>query len=141
MFVKQITMFIENRQGRLKEFTELAAGHNLDLIAISVADTTNFGILRAIVNEPERAAEVLRQNGYTVNLTEVLAVGVPDSPGGLCKVMSLLHEKDISIEYLYSLCRRVGDQAVIIVRVDRPAEAAEALKVNGFSLLNQCDIK
>ena len=140
MFVKQITMFIENRPGRLSEFTALMAEHEIDLLAISVADTTNFGILRSIVKDSPRAAEVLRTNGYTVNLTDVLAVSVPDVPGGLARVMALLHEKEIAIEYLYSLVRRMGHQAVIVVRVDKPQDAAVLFAENGVKLLKQSDI-
>ena len=140
MFVKQITLFIENRPGRLSEFTALLAAHDIDLVAISVADTTHFGILRVIVNDCDRAAEVLRDSGYTVNLTDVLAVAVPDTPGGLAHVMALLYEKQIAIEYLYSLVRRVGHQAVIIVRVDKRQEAVELFVEKGVKLILQSDI-
>lgn len=80
MFVKQVSVFIENRQGRLDEFTTLLGQNEIDLIALSVADTTNFGMVRAIVSDYDKATTVLRDNGYTVNLTDVLAVAVPDSP-------------------------------------------------------------
>lgn len=140
MFVKQITVFIENRPGRLCEFTALLAQNSIDLVAISVADTTNFGILRAIVNHHEKAAEVLRQNGFTANITDVLGVAVPDEPGGLAKVLGMLCSADISIEYLYSLVRRVGHQAVIIFKVDKPAQAMELFTGSGVKLLAQSEI-
>lgn len=141
MFVKQITVFIENRPGRLCDFTALLAQNNVDLVAISVADTTNFGILRAIVNNHEKAAQVLRQGGYTAKVTDVLAVAVPDEPGGLAKVLGLLCDVDISIEYMYSLVRRVGHQAVIIFKVDKPEVAAKIFTNNNITLITQAEIE
>ena len=140
MFVKQISVFLENRQGRLSEFSSVLAQNNIDLLAISVADTTNFGMLRAIVGDYENAAEVLRKNDYTANITDVLAVGVPDAPGGLARVLQLLQESDIVIEYLYSLVRRIGDKAVVICRVDRPEDAAALLEQNDITMMSQADI-
>ena len=83
MFIKQISVFIENRHGRLTEFTKLLGKNDIDLIALSIADTTNFGILRAIVSDNDKALKISRDAGFTANLTEVLAVAVPDVPGGL----------------------------------------------------------
>lgn len=140
MFVKQISVFIENRQGRLAEFSRLLAQNEIDLVAISVADTTNFGILRAVTGDYEKTAEILRGNGYTANLTDVLAVAVPDEPGGLAAVLQMLSDADISIEYLYSLVRRVGENAVIIFRVDAPGEAVKLFRTKGVKLLQQSDI-
>lgn len=140
MFIKQISVFIENRPGRLAEFAALLAQNSIDLVAISVADTTNFGILRAITTDYEKTTELLRSQGYTANLTDVLAVAVPDEPGGLAKVLQMLNDADISIEYLYSLVRRVGECAVIIFRVDAPHEAAALFKKNGVHLLEQSEI-
>lgn len=140
MFVKQISVFIENRPGSLSEFTTALGEAGVDLIALSIADTTNFGVLRAIVNDTDRAYEVIQQAGYTVNLTDVLAVGVPDAPGGLGKVLTALHNAGISVEYLYSFVRRVKDSAVIIFRVDRPEDAVKLLKDTGAQLLTQQEV-
>ncbi len=140
MYIKQISVFIENRHGRLTEFTNLLGENNIDLIALSIADTTNFGILRAIVSDNDKALSVIRAQGYTANLTEVLAVAVPDVPGGLSGVLALLRDNDISIEYLYSFVRRVGNDAIIIFRVDQPEKAGCVLKGNGIKLLEQDEI-
>jgi hypothetical protein len=140
MYIKQISVFIENRHGRLTEFTSLLGKNGIDLIALSIADTTNFGILRAIVSDNEKALSVIRAQGYTANLTEVLAVAVPDVPGGLSGVLALLRDNDISIEYLYSFVRRVGNDAIIIFRVDQPEKAGCVLKENGIKLLEQDEI-
>lgn len=140
MFIKQISVFIENRHGRLTEFTSLLGENGVDLIALSIADTTNFGILRAIVSDNDKALSIIRDQGYTANLTEVLAVAVPDVPGGLSGVLALLRDNDISIEYLYSFVRRVGNDAIIIFRVDQPEKAGNLLKKQGIRLLEQGEI-
>ncbi len=140
MFIKQISVFLENRQGRLEEFTTLLGENKIDLIALSIADTTNFGILRAIVDDNEKASRVLQQNGYTANLTDVLAVAVPDSPGGLAGVLRQLADGGISIEYLYSFVRRIDHDAIIIFRVDKPEEAAQLLTQKGVRLLEQSEV-
>lgn len=140
MFIKQVSVFIENKNGRLDKFTSLLGNNNIDLLALSVADTTNFGMIRAIVDDYENTVNILREHGYTVNLTDVLAVTVSDSPGGLSNVLKLLRNADISIEYLYSFVRRVGNDAVIIFRVDKPEEASKMFLENNIKLLNQNEI-
>ena len=140
MFIQQIYVFIENRHGSLTDFTQLLGENGVDLIALSIADTTNFGILRAIVSDNEKTLKVVRDKGYTANLTEVLAVAVPDVPGGLAGVLQLLRDNDISVEYLYSFVRRVGNDAIIIFRVDQPERAGNLLRDKGVRLLEQDEI-
>ena len=140
MFVKQISVFLENRQGRLEDFTSVLGAGGVDLIALSIADTSNFGIVRAIVNDEEKAVEVLKANGYTAKLTDVLAVGIADQPGGLAVALKALGKGNISIEYLYTLMRRVGDKAVIIFRVDQPEKAAELLQAAGVQLFSHGEL-
>ena len=140
MYVKQISVFLENTKGSLSKMTRLLADAGLDLIALSIADTTNFGILRAIVSDNEKTLKVVRDKGYTANLTEVLAVAVPDVPGGLAGVLQLLRDNDISVEYLYSFVRRVGNDAIIIFRVDQPERAGNLLRDKGVRLLEQDEI-
>ena len=137
MFIQQISVFIENRHGSLTDFTK---DNGVDLIALSIADTTNFGILRAIVSDNEKTLKVVRDKGYTANLTEVLAVAVPDVPGGLAGVLKLLRDNDISVEYLYSFVRRVGNDAIIIFRVDQPERAGKLLLEKNVRLLEQNEI-
>ncbi len=138
--IKQISVFVENRPGRLEEFTTLLGDNGIDLIALSIADTTNFGILRAIVDDNEKALALVQGHGYTANLTDVLAVAVPDKPGGLAGVLRMIHEAGISIEYLYSFVRRIDHDAIIIFRVDKQQECGELLKENGVRLLKQSEI-
>ncbi len=140
MFVKQISVFIENRQGMLAEFTKTLGEAGLDLIALSIADTTNFGILRAILADTERAFTVIREAGYAASLTDVLAVAVPDKPGGLSEVLIALQDAQVSVEYLYSFVRNVQENAVIIFRVNEPEKAVDVLNAKGVRLLTQDEV-
>jgi len=133
--VKQISVFIENRKGRLAELTGLLREQGIDLKALSIADTTDYGILRCIVDDPEQAIRVIREAGFTANLTEVLAIEVPDVPGGLAGILDLLVEADISVEYLYSFVRAHGESALILFRVEAPDKAKELLLAQDVNVL------
>lgn len=141
MYVKQISVFIENTPGRLADFTRLLGENQIDLVSLSIADTTHFGILRGIVADYERAEKLIGEAGYTVRLTDVLAASVPDVPGGLAKVLGMLSENGISIEYLYSFVRNAGKNALIIFRVEELDKAAQVLKDNGVRLLSQEEVR
>ena len=135
MSVKQISVFIENTPGRLAHFTKLLGDSRIDLVSLSVADTTHFGILRGIVADYDKAVALISQNGYTVKLTDVLAVSVPDQPGGLAGVLEALANSDVGVEYLYSFVRRAGDHALIIFRVDMLPEAEKVLREDGLMVV------
>ena len=141
MYVKQISVFIENTPGRLADFTRLLGENQIDLVSLSIADTTHFGILRGIVADYERAEKLIAEAGYTVRLTDVLAASVPDVPGGLAKVLGMLSENGISIEYLYSFVRNAGKNALIIFRVEELDKAAQVLEGNGVRLLTQEEVR
>ncbi|MCL1854951.1 MAG: hypothetical protein FWF86_04380 [Clostridia bacterium] len=141
MNVKQISVFIENMPGKLARFTKLLGDHGIDLLSISMADTTHFGILRAIVTDYEEAVKLISANGYTVKLTDVLAVSVPNRPGGLAHVLGMLSERNITVEYLYSFLRNMGDHALIIFRVDKLPEAEKILSGAGVRLLGQDEVR
>lgn len=141
MRVKQISVFIENIAGRLAHFTKLLGDNNIDLVSLSVADTTHFSILRGIVADYEKAVELISANGYTVKLTDVLAANVADRPGGLAEVLEVLSAHDIVVEYLYSFVRNAGDHALIIFRVDKLEEAIKVLTDAGVRLLSQQDVR
>ena len=130
MMLKQISVFLENRQGTLAAATRVLGDHGIDLIALSIADTTDFGIMRCIVNKPEQAAQLLQEAGFTVSTTEVLAVEVPDVPGGLAKVLQILDQSGISVEYLYSFVRSHTDHALILFRVENNELCMKVLKEN-----------
>jgi len=135
MYVKQISVFIENQPGKLSDFADLLGREGIDLIALSIADTTNFGILRCIVHDHERAEQMINKAGYTARVTDVLAVSVPDEPGGMAKAIRVLTDAGISIEYLYSFVRNAKDSALLIFRVEELDRAVKVLSENGVALL------
>lgn len=135
MVVKQISIFLENKSGRLAEVTKILGEKSIDISALSIADTTHFGILRLIVNKPEDAEEVLKENGFTVSITSVIAIGVQDKPGGLAKALEVLDRENIGIEYMYAFVSKKEDEALVILRVEEPDRAVEVLKRGGISVL------
>ena len=141
MFVKQVSIFLENTKGSLKKVTALLRDNGIDLIALSIADTRDFGILRTIVSDTDRAVDIIREAGYAAKLTDVLAVAVPDRPGGLNDVLELLDGAGIAIEYLYSFVRTSGDHALIIFRVEELERASEVLEGAGIKLLMQEQVR
>ena len=140
MYAKQVSALIDFSKGRLVELTQLLGNNNIDLLALSLADNTDFVMVRALVDDPDKAIEVLQSSGYTAKLTDVLAVAVPDSPGGLASVLAMLKESDIGILYLYSLVRRVGSKAVIVFRVEEPEKALAMFQKNGITVLSQAEL-
>ena len=127
MQIQQLSVFIENKPGRLAEITEVLAGAEIDIRAISGADTSDFGILRVIVDRPQDAVDALKAHGMTVSLTNVIAVGIPDVSGSFAKV----------VEYMYAFISRDKGKAFVIIRVDQGQQAAEALKADGWEILTQ----
>ena len=140
MYVKQISVFIENSPGKLADFTRLLGENGIDLVSLSIADTTSFGILRGIVADYERAAKLIEDAGYTVCITDVLAVTVPDQPGGLAEILLLLTENGIAIEYLYSFVRNKGNNALIVFRVEDIEKAQDILRAHQVNFLSQEEI-
>ncbi|KAA0895018.1 ACT domain-containing protein [Oryzomonas rubra] len=136
MKVEQISIFIENKSGRLAEITRILGENGINIRALSLADTSDFGILRLIVNDVERANQVLKGKGFTVNKTEVVAVEVPDRPGGLGAILQTLDTESINVEYMYAFVEHCGGNAVIIFRFDETDKAIDVLKVNNFSVLS-----
>lgn len=136
--LKQITVFLENKLGRLEEVTGCLAEENINIHALSIADTTDFGILRMIVSAPEKAVSVLKQNNFMVKTTDVVAVAISHSPGSLHKVLRKLRELDISIEYMYAFTsRHVDYDAIVILSAGNQAATIEQLKNDGFPILDE----
>lgn len=140
MFVTQISVFLENKPGRLAQATEVLRQNNIDISAISVADTSEFGIVRMIVDKPKEAVSALKAAKFPVSTTEVLAVEVSDKPGGLNFALQVLNEANISIEYLYSFIKRNGDKALILFRIEDSAKAVEVLQSAGVKLYTNEEI-
>ncbi len=137
MTVKQISVFVENKPGRLAEFTNVLRNNNIDMRALSIAETPDFGILRVIVNDPFETACVLKDAGYIASITPVLAARVADEPGSLFKILDILAEANINLEYTYAFLTREKDSAYIIFRVEDNDRAVEVLSKNGVTLITQ----
>ena len=135
MKAEQISVFIENKSGRLAEITRILGEAGINIRALSLADTSDFGILRLIVNDREKAKIVLKEKGFTVSKTEVVAVEVPDRPGGLYQILRMLDSEAINVEYMYAFVERCGENAVIIFRFDETDKAIKTLVDNGFNVL------
>jgi hypothetical protein len=140
MAIKQISVFIENRHGALGEVTKILKNENIDIRALSIADTTDYGILRMIVSDTEKAKNAIKQAGITVHATEVLAIKVPDVPGGFSTVVDALGSKMIDIEYTYAFLTPREKEACVIVRVDDNDEAIEALKAVNIDVLTENEL-
>ena len=136
MKAEQISIFIENKSGRLAEVTQILGEAGINIRALSLADTSDFGILRLIVNEQERAKTILKEKGFTVSKTEVVAVEVPDHPGGLARILQTLDGASINVEYMYAFVERCGENAVIVFRFDETERAITTLLSQGFTVLN-----
>lgn len=132
MLIKQISIFLENKSGRLADVTRTLAKNNINISALSIADTTDFGILRLIVNDPERAQKALKEEGFTVNINNVIAISVEDKPGGLADALEILENHNIGIEYMYAFVSRDSNKAMVILRVENPEKAIEVLMGNNI---------
>ncbi len=140
MYVKQISVFVENKFGRMSEIINALAKNSIDISALSLADTSEFGILRLIVDKPELAVDVLKEEGVIVKLSDVLAVAIDDAPGGLAKALSVLTEANVAIEYMYAFIGKADGKAMTVIRVDDEPKAIEALNNGGITLLTTDDI-
>ena len=140
MSVKQINVFLENESGRLAEVTAALAKNKIDIRALYVADTTEYGILRMLVNQPDEAQVVLQNLGFTVSQTSVIAVAIPDTPGTLDKVLGVLSTNNISLEYLYAFVGRASSDAVVVIRVDDKNKALEYLEKSGVKVLDDKEV-
>ena len=141
MFVKQISVFLENTKGSLSRLTRLLSKGGIDLIALSIADTENYGIMRCIVSDTEKGIKIMREAGYVARLTDVLAVSVPDQPGGLANVLTLLNAADVSVEYLYSFVRNSGTNALVIFRLNDNERGMRVLEEGDITLLTQEEVR
>ena len=139
MQVEQISIFLENKTGRLAEVTSILAKTNVNIRALSLADTSDFGVLRLIVNENKTAEEALKEAGFTVGKTKVVAVEVEDTPGGLNKILDLLYKSNINVEYMYAFVQQSGGNAVMIFRFDDNVKGSCSLMIlteNGIIVLS-----
>ncbi len=136
MTVKQLSVFVENRTGTMVEIIQVLGECGIDIRALSIADTTDFGILRLIVSDPERALSALKERNITVSI-EVIGVKLVDRPGGLANVLTILRDGDISVEYMYAYVSKSEENACIILRVSDTERALNILNDHGVSIVDE----
>ena len=140
MTVEQISIFLENKAGRLAEVTHHLAQAGINIRALSLADTSDFGILRLLVDDHEKAKDALKDKGFTVGRTAVVAVEVPDRPGGLDDILQLLSEHSINVEYMYAFVRQNCNNAVLVFRFDRSDDAVAVLQKGSFKVIPDTEL-
>lgn len=141
MLIKQISVFVENVPGKLVEVSQILGDNGIDMSALSLADSSDFGILRLIVNDPEKAYQVLREHAFVVKQSEVIAAVIDDRPGGLTAVLKILAQENVSVEYMYAFVgNRQDGHAVVVLRTNNQAAAQKALDTHHISTLAPQDI-
>ncbi|MCI9126072.1 MAG: acetolactate synthase [Eubacterium sp.] len=140
MYINQISVFIENKPGNLAKFTNFIAENQIDMRAFEIADSSDFGIIRIIVDKPLDTLTLLKDNDWICNLTQVIGVKIPDKPGAMAKAMSILAEAGVSVEYVYTFLARGTDDALMIFRVKENDKVAAVLKKNNIKLVSQEDL-
>ncbi|MGD0124934.1 MAG: ACT domain-containing protein [Terriglobia bacterium] len=140
MKIHQLSLFLENKPGQLTEPCRLLAQAGINIRTLTLADTEEFGILRLIVSDWQKGARLLEESGYVVNVTEVVAVEVPDRPGGLAELLAVFDKTEINIEYMYAFTFGRGDTAVLIFRFDKPDAAIERLQLAGNIVVGSTEV-
>jgi hypothetical protein len=137
--IRQLSVFLENKTGRLQDVLEALGNEKINITALTIADTSEYGILRLIVSDPENGYRLLKERGFSVNLTEVLSLSVSHQPGSLAEVLQKFSEEKLSIEYMYAFS--LGEKALIVLRTDNRPKAFEIIERNNFTLISEDEIK
>ena len=140
MAIKQLTVFIQNKKGTVVSVTEILAKNDINLRALSIAETQDFGILRLIVNDEAAAEKVLKENGYLIKVIDVVGVKIGDAPGKLTAALDVLDKANINVEYLYAFMARTEKHAYVVLRVEDNEEAESILTSAGFKMISEADI-
>jgi hypothetical protein len=140
MKLKQISIFLENKKGRLWKALNILKEAKINIRALSISDTSEFGILRLIVPEPAIAKRILEENNFVVKLNEVIGVGVADEPGGLEKILKILNEADINVEYLYAFVEKKGEKAIVVLRTEDIDEGIKNLEEYNVTMLSSEEV-
>ena len=140
MAIKQLTVFVENKQGALVSITKTLSEHNINIRALSIAETQEFGILRLIVNDEKTAEKILAEAGHLIKITEVVGVKIGDAPGKLSAALSVLEREGINIEYMYAFMARTEKHAYVVIRVEDNKAAENALEAAGFHIITDADV-
>ena len=141
MAIKQLTVFVPNRKGTIVAVTDILAKNNINIRALSIAETEDFGILRLIVNDENAAEKVLAENGYLIKVVDVVGVKIGDEPGKLTEALGVLDKAEINVEYLYAFMARTEKHAYVVLRVENNETAESTLTNAGFKLITEADIK
>ena len=137
----QLSIFLENRLGRLREVVSLLGENNINIRALSLADKASYGILRIIVDKRKQAVGILKGNNFSVNETDVIAAEVEDKPGGLASVLKIFVDNGINVEYMYAFVEKAGEKALVVFRVENLDKGEEILKKNNIKVLNENEIQ
>ena len=140
MAIKQLTVFVQNKKGSVVSVTDILSKNNINLRALSIAETQEFGILRLIVDDEKTAERVLEENGYLIKVIDVVGVKIGDAPGKLSEALGVLDKADINVEYLYAFMARTEKHAYVVLRVEDNAVAENALTSAGFKMISEADI-
>ncbi|MBN1125880.1 MAG: ACT domain-containing protein [Sedimentisphaerales bacterium] len=140
MKVRQLSVFLENRKGRLCEVCSLLGDNGINIRALTVAETETFGVLRIVVDNPDKAAQTLKDNKITANITNVVAVEVKDQPGGLAGILKVVADNDINVEYMYGFVEKSSDNALMVFRFEDPERAVQILAENRIRAVGEQDI-
>ena len=140
MKLTQISIFLENKKGRLLDVCALLGKNKINIRALTIAESEEFGILRIVVDKPEAAAKVLKSAGFTANMTDIVAVEVDDRPGGLAAILKLLSQNDLNVEYMYGFVEKRSDRAMLVFRFEKPDEAIRVLKKHKITVVGRKDI-
>ncbi len=140
MKLTQISIFLENKKGRLQEVCSLLSKNEINIRALTVAESENFGVLRIVVDKPQKATSVLKKNGFIANLTDIVAVEVADHPGGLSEVLNILSKHDINVEYMYGFVEKSSDKAMLVFRFDDTDKAIKVLKDKKVKIVGTSEV-
>jgi len=141
MRIKQISVFLENRQGRLYDVCSLLGSNDINIRALTIAETESFGVLRIVVDKSDAAIQLLRDNQFVANFTDVIAIEVPDQPGGLASILKVLAENDVNIEYMYGFVEKFSDKALLVMRFEDTDFAQQMLAKQNVHVVAEKDIQ
>ena len=140
MKITQISIFLQNKEGRLSEAVQTLAAKGINIRTLTIAESKDFGVLRVVVDRPEDAREALKAAGFLASITDIVAVEVDDRPGGLARILQIIEEHKINIEYMYAFTEKRADKGIMVFRFDNPDAAIQALKSHGVGVVGQKDV-
>ena len=141
MKVTQISVFLENKKGRLFEATSVLGQNGINIRALTIAESEDYGVLRMVVDNPQKALDVFKKNNFSASITDIIAVEVSDEAGGLAKILKVFNDEDVNIEYMYGFVEKSGDKALMVFRIDDVDKALQILKKNNVNIIGEKEIE